>query len=248
MTRSRTVLRALAVLGLLLVWQLAAGRSGAASRLLASPLQIAASLRDLCLSGELPRHVLASLGRIVGGYALAAPLGIGLGLLLGVDDRASDLVEPLLALLRPIPPLAWVPLAILWFGLGNGPAYFVTAIAAFFPIFTNTLAGVRGVPRRYSEVARVFGAGAGLRVRDIVLPAALPFIATGLRVGLMVAWMSVIAAEMVSAGRGLGYFIESSQEMLNMPAVMVGMASIGAVGAAMDLALERLERRLARWS
>lgn len=246
--RFRGLARGLFFLGLLLLWQFASGRAGSGSRLLASPLQILESFVGLCRSGELALHVLASLGRILGGYLLAAPLGIALGLLFGVNERLRYYGEPILAVLRPIPPLAWVPLAILWFGLGNGPAYFVTALAAFFPIFTNTLSGVQNVPKRYLEVARIFGAGDRQQLLDIVIPSALPFIATGLRVGLMVAWMSVIAAEMVSSGRGLGYFIESSQEMLNTPAVMVGMAAIGLVGVAMDFALKRLEERFARWT
>jgi ABC-type nitrate/sulfonate/bicarbonate transport system permease component len=243
----RRAVRVLFFLGLLLLWQLACDRAWTSGRILASPLQILARFRALCLSGELPFHVLASLGRILGGYLLAAPLGVFLGLLLGVDKRLRYFCEPLLAVLRPIPPLAWVPLAILWFGLGNGPACFVTAIAAFFPIFTNTLSGVLNAPKRHLEVARIFGAGNKLRLTDVVLPAALPFIAAGLRVGLMVAWMSVIAAEMVSSSHGLGSFIESSQEMLDTPAVMAGMMTIGLVGVAMDSVLKRLEKRLS-WS
>ena len=246
MTRLRRFERVIFFVILLLLWQFAGARSG--SRILASPLQILASFVELCRSGELPRHVLASLGRILGGYLVAAPLGVLLGLLLGVNKRLRGFGEPLIAVLRPIPPLAWVPLAILWFGLGNGPAFFVTAIAAFFPIFTNTLSGVENVPKRCLEVARIFGAGEYLQLRDIIFPSALPFIAAGLRVGLMVAWMSVIAAEMVSSNHGLGSFIESSQEMLNTPAVMVGMMTIGVVGVAMDLVLKRLERRFLRWN
>ncbi len=247
MTRIRRFERVVFFFGLLLLWQFACARAG--SRLLASPLQILASFVELCRSGELPRHVLASLGRILGGYLAAAPLGVLLGLLLGVKKRLREFTSSLLiAVLRPIPPLAWVPLAILWFGLGNGPAYFVTAIAAFFPIFTNTLSGVQNVPKRYLEVARIFGAGDELQLRDIVFPSALPFIAAGLRVGLMVAWMSVIAAEMVSSNHGLGSFIESSQELLDTSAVMVGMMTIGLVGVAMDLVLKRLEKRFLRWN
>jgi ABC-type nitrate/sulfonate/bicarbonate transport system permease component len=248
MTRLRWFERAAFFLGLLLFWQFACGRIWPGSRILASPLRILESFVGLCRSGALPRHVLASLGRILGGYLAAAPLGVLLGLLLGVNKRLRYFGEPLLAVLRPIPPLAWVPLSILWFGLGNGPAFFVTAIAAFFPVFTNTLSGVDNVPKRYLEVARIFGAGENLKLRDIVFPAALPFIAAGLRVGLMVAWMSVIAAEMVSSSHGLGSFIESSQEMLDTPAVMVGMITIGLVGVAMDLVLKRLERRFLRWT
>ncbi len=248
MSRLRRAARVAFFLGLLFLWQLACDRGWTSGRILASPLRILEAFAALCRSGELPRHVLASLGRILGGYLLAAPLGVGLGLLLGVSRRLRYFGEPLLAVLRPIPPLAWVPLAILWFGLGNGPAYFVTAIAAFFPIFTNTLSGVENVPKRCLEVARIFGAGKSLQLTDIVLPSALPFIAAGLRVGLMVAWMSVIAAEMVSSSHGLGSFIESSQEMLDTPAVMVGMMTIGLVGVAMDLVLKRLERRLLRWN
>ena len=248
MTFFRRSARVLFFLGLLLLWQIACDRAWTSGRLLASPLQIFASFRALCRSGELPLHVLASLERILGGYLLAVPLGVFLGLLLGVDKRLRYFCEPLLAVLRPIPPLAWVPLAILWFGLGNGPAYFVTALAAFFPIFTNTLSGVRNVPKRYLEVARIFGAEKNLQLTDIVFPSALPFIAAGLRIGLMVAWMSVIAAEMVSSSHGLGYFIESSQEMLDTPAVMVGMMTIGLIGIAMDSGLKRLEKRLSRWN
>jgi len=246
MIPSRRWARVLFFLGLLALWQSVCGRGG--GKLVASPLQILAALAALTRSGALPAHVLASLGRILGGYAVAAPLAVGLGLWLGIDERLRYFGEPLLAVLRPIPPLAWVPLAILWFGLGNGPAFFVTALAAFFPIFTNTLTGVQNVPKRCLDVARIFEADEGLRLRDVVIPSSLPFIAAGLRVGLMVAWMSVIAAEMVSSSRGLGYLIESSQEMLDTPSVMVGMIAIGLVGVAMDQALRRLERRYLDWA
>ena len=248
MPRLRRFERVFFFLGLLLLWQYSCGRGWTNARMLASPSQILGCFLALCRSGELPRHVLASVGRILGGYLVAAPLAVFLGLLLGVNERLRRFGEPLLGVLRPIPPLAWVPLAILWFGLGNGPAYFVTAIAAFFPIFTNTLSGARNVPTRYLQVARIFGAGDRLRLSDIVFPAALPFIAAGLRVGLMVAWMSVIAAEMVSSSHGLGSFIEASQEMLDTPAVMAGMMTIGLVGVAMDSGLKRLEKRFLAWN
>lgn len=241
-------LRGLVLLVVLLAaWQAASAAGLLNPVILPAPTKVGAALWELAASGELLGHALASLGRVLLGYLLALVLAVPLGIALGSSRRLRELFGPVLSLLRPIPPVAWVPLAILWFGLGNGPSYFVTMMAAFFPMLVNTLVGVENVDPRHLDVARSLGASRRMIFAEVVLPSAAPFIQSGMRVGLTVSWMSVVAAEMVSASRGLGYLIESKQEMVQMSMVIAGMATIGLIGVTLDRLLLALNRRWTRW-
>ncbi len=246
--RTFSVLRRIALFVLLLtVWQLSSRLGLLNPIVLPAPSKVAAALWQLAASGELLAHAAASLQRVLLGFFISVALAIPLGLLLGTNRALRHGLGPVLALLRPIPPIAWVPLAILWFGLGNGPSYFVTMIASFFPLLLNTMAGVENVDPRHLNVARSLGASRRMIFLEVVLPSAAPFILSGMRVGLTVSWMSVVAAEMVSANRGLGYFIESKQEMVQMEMVIGGMFTIGLIGIILDQLLVTLNRRWVRW-
>jgi NitT/TauT family transport system permease protein len=154
---------------------------------------------------------------------------------------------PIISLLKPIPPIAWIPISILWFGLGNGPSYFVTMVASFFPIFFNTLAGIEDMDAQYLNVAQCLGANKKLIFSEVLFPYTLPFIFSGLRIGLGVAWMSVIAAEIVSSSSGLGYMIEISQQMLRVDNVIVGMVAIGLCGIAIDSLIVKVSAHYTGW-
>jgi NitT/TauT family transport system permease protein len=205
------------------------------------------SLIDLLASGELALHILTSLLRVVAGFLLAGAIAVPLGILTGWSKVAESLTEPILEILRPIPPIAWIPIAMLWFGLGFKPAVFLIFVGAFFPILLNTVAGVKGTPRVLVEAVRTLGASDRDILVKVIAPSSIPSIIAGLRVGLGVGWMCLVAAEMTGSSSGLGYMIIYYSGILETSNVMVGMLAIGAVGYLMSYVIAKIERRLLRW-
>ncbi len=198
--------------------------------------------------GSLLNDTIASVQRVLFGFFIASVLGIFLGLLCGVNKWISRLIFPILELLRPIPPIAWIPLAILWFGIGNNPAYFLVFLGAFFPIFSNTYLGVSSVEETYKRAAYSLGATPKAIITDIIFPASLPQIFAGLKIGLGVGWMVVIAAELVGAQSGLGYMIQLNRFLLNSPEILTGMVTIGLVGFLLNLLITKIEKLAIPWS
>jgi len=242
------------------LWQLACSLGLVSGDLVASPAGVLAGLVDLCLTGMppgrlLPGHILHSLGRISLGFLLAATLGLPLGILTGGNPRVRSLIMPLIDFFRPIPPLAWIPMAIIWFGIGFKSAVFIIFLGAFFPIALNTCIGVATVDRIYLDVARVFNASRLDIWRKVLLPGALPSIFTGLRLGLGIGWMTLVAAEFtgIKDGYGLGYMIMTARDLQRIDEVMAGMAVIGLIGLAIEWGLAKLAgrflggRRVGRW-
>ena len=198
-------------------------------------------------SGELPRDAATSLMRIAIGFGIGAGLALPLGLLMGARPRIYELMNPLVQILRPIPPIAFIPLAILWFGLGNPPAFFLICLGAFFPVLMNTIAGVRNVDAIYLRAARNLGASEWTIFRRVMVPAATPYILTGVRVGIGVAFICVIVAEMIAVNSGLGYRILEAREYFWSDKVIAGMISIGLAGLGIDFGMARLNGWLLRW-
>jgi NitT/TauT family transport system permease protein len=188
-----------------------------------------------------------SLYRVLGGFAIGAGLALPLGLLMGSDKRVYALFDPIVQFLRPIPPIAYIPLSILWFGLGNPPAFFLIAIGSFFPMLLNTIAGVKQVDGIYIRAARNLGAGSFTMFRRVMIPAATPYILTGARIGLGTAFIVVIVAEMIAVNSGLGYRILEAREYLWSDKVIAGMITIGFLGLTLDLLMTRLNNYLLRW-
>jgi ABC-type nitrate/sulfonate/bicarbonate transport system permease component len=215
--------------------------------LLPSPLSVARMFWRLLWNGELFGHIGASLLRIfyanLGALALGVPLGLAMGLLRPVERLLDGLVN----LFRPIPPLAWVPLSILWLGIGTLSVVFITFLAAFFAILINTVAGARAVDRLHVRAALSLGASRTRLVTHVVLPTVASHVFTGLRVAIGVSWMSIVAAELIAASSGLGYMITYYREVLRTDAIIVGMLTIGLIGLAMDIATRRIERWLMPW-
>ncbi len=199
------------------------------------------------LSGELIHDVLASLWRVVLGFALGGGLGLLLGLFMGVNDTVYKLSNPLLQFLRPIPPIAWTPLSILWFGLGDPPAIFLITIGAFFPVLMNTISGVRHVDGIYIRAARNLGASRFTMFTRVILPAATPFIFTGARVGMGTAFIVVIVAEMIAVNSGVGYRIMEAREYFWTDKVIAGMVTIGLLGLLIDVLMQAANNRLLKW-
>ena len=212
-----------------------------------APSDICTTLADMLVDGSLVRHSLASLERVIAGFAMASVVGLVLGVALGWWRNVSEVLRPVIEAFRPIPPIAWTPLAILWFGVGNAPSYFLVFVGAVFPIFVNTFAAVRAVERSQINAALCLGASAPLLITDVIVPAALPIIFPGLRIALGVGWMCVVAAELIAAQSGLGYMIQQSRMLLQTSSVLTGMIVIAAIGFAMNTAMLRIEQWLVPW-
>ena len=198
-------------------------------------------------SGELIRDAYASLYRVTVGFFVGAALALPLGLMMGASDRVYQLFNPLIQVLRPIPPIAFIPLSILWFGLGNPPAIFLIVIGAFFPILMNTIAGVRHVDGIYIRAARSLGASQTTMFLRVILPAATPYILTGARIGVGTAFIVVIVSEMIAVNNGLGYRILEAREFFWSDKIIAGMFSIGLLGLAIDTGMNRLNNHLLKW-
>jgi len=238
----------LAMVGILLTWQFTSSAGLLNPSLLPAPLEILRALWYWLLAGGLLFDVASSLLRVSAGFLLACVLGIAVGVSLGISPFLSRQVTVVIELLRPIPPIAWIPLAILWFGIGNGAAVFIVCLGASFPIFTNTYLGVTSIRMIHINTARCLGAGRRLLITDVLLPAALPSILVGLRTGIGVAWMSLIAAELVGAQSGLGYMIQLNRILLNTENVIGGMLTIGLVGLLMNRAIIAVEQEITPWN
>ncbi len=198
-------------------------------------------------SGELVRDAYASMYRVLVGFLIGLILALPLGLMMGANDRVYKLCNPLIQLLRPIPPIAFIPLSILWFGLGNPPAIFLIAIGAFFPILMNTIAGVKNVDGIYIRAARSLGASQTTMFLRVMLPAAMPYILSGVRIGIGTAFIVVIVAEMIAVNNGLGYRILEAREFFWSDKIIAGMFSIGLLGLAIDTGVNRLNNHLLKW-
>ena len=198
-------------------------------------------------SGEMIRDAYASLYRVTVGFFVGAVLALPLGLMMGANDRIYQLCNPLIQVLRPIPPIAFIPLSILWFGLGNPPAIFLIVIGAFCPILMNTIAGVRNVDGIYIRAARSLGASQTTMFLRVILPAATPYILTGARIGVGTAFIVVIVAEMIAVNNGLGYRILEAREFFWSDKIIAGMFTIGLLGLAIDTGMNRLNNHLLKW-
>jgi NitT/TauT family transport system permease protein len=208
-----------------------------------TPLATGLALLDLARSNRLWSDAVASLFRVTWGFFLAAAVGIPLGLLAGWSTRTYTALNPLIQGLRPISPIAWIPFAILWYGIGDKAGVFLIFYAAFFPIAVGTIAAVRNISRVHQRSARNFGLKGVELFRHVVLPAALPQIITSLRIALGVAWLVIVAAEMVGMDSGLGYLINDARNMgKRYDLVAATMIVIGAIGIALDALIRRLER------
>ncbi len=193
----------------------------------------------------------SSLRRVVIGYFIGISAGISFGIAMGLSRIVSELFDPIIEMFRPIAPIAWVPLAIIWFGLSERAAIFIIAYAVMFPLLVHTIAAIQGVNRIYVQAARTLGASRGMILREIVVPAALPGILTGLRIGMGLSWAVIVAAELTvgyTLRSGLGYImIRYSQVIFDVPRVLAAIFAVGLLGYLSDLALRLLEGHLLRW-
>jgi NitT/TauT family transport system permease protein len=241
----RLVTRLVVPLLLLLAWHMAVILTG--TKIFPSPLAVARGLTQL---PNLPRYIVDSLFRVGCGYGAAVVLGIPVGLALGWSAALARVTNPLIQMLRPISPLAWMPLAVIWFGVSNLAPIFLIFLASFFPIVVSTMNGVRNVPPMYVQAGRNFGLSTGALMARVVIPAVLPRILVGLRIAFGIAWLVLVAAEMIAVDSGLGYLIIDSRNAgQRYDLVVGGMLLIGAIGLALDTLIRLTERlRFVRWA
>ncbi len=197
--------------------------------------------------GGIILDILTSLKRVLIGFILAVITAIPLAILCGYSRRLSGFVKPFVELLRPIPPIAWIPIAILLFGLGDQSSYFIVFLGSFFPIFSNTYFGASSLPIIYKNVAKSFEVRKSVFIIRILFYFALPYIFTGLKIGIGMAWMSVIAAELIGAQSGLGYFIQINRLLLRTDNIVLGMILIGVIGYMLTKLLMILEKVYMPW-
>lgn len=248
MSRLRQSLPGIAVIALLLVaWWLAVRATG--SVIFPTPWQVATGTIELVRDGTLWEHIGASLGRVGAGFALAVLVGVPLGLWMGWKRGAHDTLNPLFQILRPISPIAWIPIAILWFGVGNASPVYLIFISSVFPMVVQTVAGVHAIEKRYLRAAENFGVSRTTLFTQVVFPATLPQVIVGMRIGLGVAWLVVVAAEMIALRSGLGYLIIDSRNAGNRyDLVIAGMIIIGLIGLLLDGLMRLLEGlKIVRW-
>lgn len=239
---------------LLIAWDLGVRMSG--TRLIPLPKDVGLMLIDFAFGGiyddafskTLFLHLWKSITRVYGGFFAAALLGIPLGLLIGRIKVIRDLLDPTLQLLRPVPVTAWLPLSMIFFGIGPNAAIFLVFLGAFYPIVFNTIFGVKAVDNRLFEAALMLGCSGSSLFRQVVLPAATPSILNGLRLGHGFAWILIVVGEMTGVPEGLGAVIMDGRMLSRTDLVIAGMVVIGITGYATDRVLVAINNRLLKWS
>jgi NitT/TauT family transport system permease protein len=238
---TRRVLPYLTLSLLLVVWHFGALRQ--TSGLLPGPIAVLEGMAELTRKGLLFKYVTASLFRVTWGYLAAVVLALPFGLALGWWRRGGRALNPLIQILRPISPLAWIPLSILWFGVGDVAAIFLIFLASFLPLTVAAMTAVRSVPATLLQAGRNFGLSDGQLLRAVILPASLPQLVVALRITLGIAWLVVVAAEMIAVNSGLGFLIVDARNAGNRyDLVVAAMVLIGLIGLALDSAMRRLEQ------
>ena len=232
---------------LVVVWHLLVATGVFASHQLPEPLRVVTTLYGMAVAGDLMSHVAITIQRVFFGVLLGVAVGIGFGTVTGLHGFVDDLFDPLFQSLKNIPSLAWVPLFLLWFGIGESTKVFLIAVGAFFAVYLNLSAGIAGVSDELLEVGDVYDLGRIESLRRIVFPAALPSLLVGIRGGVGLAWMFVVAAELIAASQGIGFLL-SEGRVLARPDVIVGSILLFAfLGNLSDLAVKGVQRRVIDW-
>ncbi|MHB2092445.1 taurine ABC transporter permease TauC [Pantoea dispersa] len=243
----------LSVAVLLLLWWGVAALGLIAPLFLPPPQQVLHKLLVIAgpqgfMDATLWQHLGASLTRMLVALFFAALIGIPVGIAMGLSPAVRGLLDPLIELYRPVPPLAYLPLMVIWFGIGETSKILLIYLAIFAPVTLSTLAGVKNTQQVRIRAAQALGATRGQLLRFVILPGALPEILTGLRIGLGVGWSTLVAAELIAATRGLGFMVQSAGEFLATDVVLAGIAVIALIAFSLELGLRALQRRLTPWN
>lgn len=213
-----------------------------------APEKVLKTAGDVLKDGTLIKHIVASFLRVLEGFFIALILALTLGIGVGLSKKLEIFTDITVQIIKPIPPIAWIPLAILWFGIGEFSKIFIIVLGAFFPILLNVVDGIKNIDDKYLELGRVYEVPKAKFIRGVVLPGALPSIMTGFRLGLGNAWVCVVAAEMIAATKGVGYMLTDGRNMSRPDLVILGMLIIGIVGKLMDDVLKKISIRITKWN
>jgi sulfonate transport system permease protein len=233
--------------GIVLLWQLAASAGWISNRLMPAPSDVVEAFWDKVQTGELLRNIQVSAVRALSGLLVGGSIGFLLGLANGLSRLSHALTDTTLQMLRTIPNLALIPLVILWFGIGEEAKLFLTALGVFFPIYLNTLHGVRNVDPQLIEMGRVYGMGGWTLFRKVIFPGALPSIFVGLRFSLGIMWLTLIVAETMAASAGIGHMANSAREFMMTDVVVLALVIYALLGKLADLVASTLERQTLQW-
>jgi sulfonate transport system permease protein len=245
---SGTLRRLIVPLALLALWQIVTALGVFERSQLPGPVEVLRAGWELIVTNQLWRHIAASVARVAWGFALGSAVAIGFGLAVGLSRSVEELFAPTLNAVRAIPSLAWVPLLILWLGIDEASKITLVAIGVFFPVYTNLVAGIRQIDRKLVEVGYAYGLRGWGLARQILLPAALPSLLTGVRVGLAQGWLFLVAAELIAASRGLGFLLIDSQNTGRADIIVLSILLLALLGKGSDWLLQRVEHRLLRWN
>jgi len=243
----RALLGLIVPLLILVLWTTLVRRGVYSIAQLPPPVDVLRALRELADLHLLWPNIAASLERVGIGFGLGTAVALVIGLAVGSSRTIEGLLAPTLQAIRAVPSLAWVPLLVLWMGFGEGSKLTLIAIGAFFPIYTALVAGVRGIDRKLIEAGKAYGLGGLALVREVMLPAALPSLFTGLRLGMAQAWLFLVAAELIGASRGLGFLLIDAQNTGRADIIMLSIVLLALLGKFTDSILAVVERRLLRW-
>ena len=232
---------------LILLWEYLSRKGFIRRSVLPPPSVIAGTFTGMVLTGEIFRHIGISLLRVVQGFICGAFAGVVFGILIGLSRGFEKAVALITGLLRPVPIIAWIPVLILWIGIDETSKVTVIAIGSFWPVLLNTIHGIRGTDKKFLELAALLRKSRTHTLFHVILPSALPAIFTGLRIGVGIAWMSVIAAELIAASSGIGYLIMYARELSQPDVMLCGVLAIGITGLCIDLLLRILEKRILKW-
>lgn len=241
-------LKILAPFFLILVWHIASVSGWLNGNILPSPIKVAQTFLKLITSGKLGKNLSVSFLRVIKGFATGAAIGIILGVMMGLSKTLNKILSSLVSIFRPIPMIAWIPLLILWLGIGEESKVAVIVIGTVWPVLLNTIGGILSVDKKLLEVAEVLEKSKKEILFNVILPSAIPSIITGIRLGISTAWTCVVAAEMIAASSGIGYMITYARELSQPDTVLVGVFTIGVVGLLIDFAIMRIQKRLLRWN
>lgn len=245
---SRIALAVIVPIGLLVLWQLVVEWEVYRRSQLPAPIDVYRAGEQMMQADQFWIHIEVSFDRVLRGFALGSVAAIAIGLLVGLWRPASQLLDPTVQAARTIPSLAWVPLFILWMGIGEEPKITLIAVGVFFPVYTNLVSGIRNIDRKLVEAAVAYGYRRASLAWHVMLPAALPSLMTGLRLGLAQGWLFLVAAELIGASRGLGFLLTDGQNSGRADIIVLSIILLAIVGKLCDFGLEKLEHRLLRWS
>ena len=233
---------------ILVIWKLADIAGYIKPYAMPTPEKVLETAGNILRDGTLIAHIAASFLRVIEGFLIALILALIMGVGIGLSKKLEVFTEMTVQIIKPIPPIAWIPLAILWFGIGEFSKIFIIILGAFFPILLNVVDGIKNIDAKYLELGRVYEVPKAKFIRGVIFPGALPSIMTGVRIGLGNAWVCVVAAEMIAASKGVGYMLTDGRNLSKPELVILAMLIIGIIGKIMDDILKMISKKITKWN